>query len=145
MLALLLPVIEEHVLEQFGEFGVGIDALAIVQLREQLDIERERQHRPRALAEYRVGDGVRIDVKAIPKGQYIADHRVDAAEQRLVLQLLITEPNQRLERDLVAEPMIMAQLQDFSIDEALDQPKDIGVGCAPGSGSRTASHPPIRS
>ena len=75
-----------------------------------------------------MGDGVRIDVKAIPKGQYIADHRVDAAEQRLVLQLLITEPNQRLERDLVAEPMIVAQLEDLSIDEALDQPKDIGVG-----------------
>jgi hypothetical protein len=77
-----------------------------------------------------VGDGVRIDVKAIPRGQYIADHRVDAAEQRLVLQLLITEPNQRLERNLVAEPMIVAQFQDLGIDEALDQPKDVGVGAS---------------
>jgi hypothetical protein len=30
VLAFLLPVIEEYVLEQFGEFGVGINALAIV-------------------------------------------------------------------------------------------------------------------
>jgi hypothetical protein len=30
-------MIEEHVLEQLGEFGVGINALAIVELGEQLD------------------------------------------------------------------------------------------------------------
>ena len=75
-------------------------------------------------------DGVGIDVEAIAVGQNVADHRVDAAEQRLVLQLLVAEPNQRLERNLVAEPMIVAQFQDLGIDEALDQPKDIGVGAA---------------
>jgi hypothetical protein len=35
---------QSHVLEQFGEFGVGINALAIVELREQLDIKRQCQH-----------------------------------------------------------------------------------------------------
>ena len=44
-----------------------------------------------------------------------------------MLQFLIAEPNQRFERDLVAEPVIMAQFQHLGIDEALDQPKDIGV------------------
>src|SRR5262249_30806385 len=52
----------------------------------------------------------------------------DAAEQRLVLQLLVAEPNQRLKRNLVAEPMIVAQFKDLGIDEALDQTEDISVG-----------------
>ena len=130
VLAFLLPVIEEHVLEQFGEFGVGFDALAIVELSEQLDVQRQCQHRPGALAEHGAGDGVGVDVEAIAVGQHIADHRVDAAEQRLVLQLLVAEPNQRLERNLVAEPVIVAQFEDLGIDEALDQPEDIGVGAA---------------
>ena len=123
-------MIEEHVLEQLGEFGVGIDALAIVELREQLDIQRQCQHRPCTLAEHGMGDGVGVDVEAIAVGQNVAEHRLDAAEQRLVLQLLVAEPDQRLERDLVAEPVIVAQFKDLGVDEALDQPKDIGVGAA---------------
>jgi hypothetical protein len=56
-----------------------------------------------------------------------------------VLQLFVAEPNQRLERNLVAEPVIVAQFEDLGIDEALDQPKDIGVGAALDlAGSRTA-------
>ena len=47
-----------------------------------------------------------------------------------MLQLLVAEPNQRLERNLVAEPVIVAQFQDLGVDEALDQPEDIGVGAA---------------
>ena len=109
---------------------VGIDALAIVELGEQLDIQRQRQHRPRTLAEHGMSDGVGVDVKTIAFGQHLADHRVDAAEQGLVLQLLVAEPDQRLERNLVAEPMIVAQFQDLGVDESLDQPKDIGVGAA---------------
>jgi hypothetical protein len=77
-----------------------------------------------------VGDGVGVDVEAITVGQNVADHCVDAAEQRLVLQLLVAEPNQRLERNLVAEPVIVAQFQDLGIDEALDQPENVGVGAA---------------
>src|SRR4029077_9671046 len=48
----------------------------------------------------------------------------------LMFQLLVAKAYQRLERNLVAEPVILAQFQDFGIDEALDQPKDIGVGAA---------------
>jgi hypothetical protein len=32
-----------------------------------------------------VGNGVVVDVEAVALGQYISDHRVDTAEQRLVL------------------------------------------------------------
>ena len=85
VLALLLPVIEEHVLEQLGELGIGIDALAIVELGEQLDIQRQCQHRPGTFAKNSVGDGVVIDVEAVALGENIADHRVDTAEQCLVL------------------------------------------------------------
>src|SRR5262249_60887269 len=49
VLALLPPVIEENVLEKLGEAVVWFDALAIVELREKLDIERKGQHRPCAL------------------------------------------------------------------------------------------------
>ena len=108
----------------------GVDALAIMELREQLDVQRQRQHRPRALAEHGVGDAVGVDVEAIAVGQHLADHRVDAAEQRLVFQLLVAEPDQRLERNLVAEPVILAQFQDLGVDEAFDQSKHIGVGAA---------------
>ena len=75
-------------------------------------------------------DGVGIDVEAIAVRQNVADHRLDAAKQRLVLQLLVAEPNQRLERNLVAETVILAQFKDLGSDEALDQPKDIGIGAA---------------
>ena len=130
VLALLFPVKEEHVLEQLGELGIVSDALEIVRLREQLDIQRQRQHRPGALAEHGVGDGIGVDVEPIAGGQHLADHRVDAAEQRLVLQLLVAEPHQRLERVLVAEPVLVAQFQHLGIDEPLHQPEDVGVGAA---------------
>src|SRR3984893_16291059 len=44
--------------------------------------------------------------------------------------ILVAEPNQRLEHNLIAETVILAQFQDLGSDEALDQPKDIGVGAA---------------
>src|SRR5262245_32128988 len=130
VLAFLLPMIEEHVLEQLGEFGVGLDALAIVELREQLDVESQRQHGPGTLAEHRMGNRIGVDVEAIAFGQNVTDHRVYAAEQRLVLQFLVAESDQRLESNLVTEPVIMAQLQDLGIDETLNQTKNIGVGAA---------------
>ena len=34
-----------------------------------------------------------------------ADHRLDATEQFLMLQLFVTEPHERLELDLVGEPV----------------------------------------
>jgi hypothetical protein len=101
-----------------------------VELSEQLDVQRQRQHRPRALAEHGVSDSVGVDIKAIAVRQNLADHRVDATEKGLVLQLLVAKPNQRLERNLVTEPVIVAQLQHLGVDEALDQPENIGVGAA---------------
>ena len=58
------------------------------------------------------------------------DHRLDAAEQLLVLQLLVGEAHQRLERDLVAEPVVAADLEHLGADVALDQAEDVGVGAA---------------
>ena len=63
-----------------------------------------------------------------------ADHLLDAAEHLLVLDLLVAEAHQRLERGLVAEPVVAAHLEHLGGDEALDQPEDIGVACGPGSG-----------
>ena len=59
-----------------------------------------------------------------------ADHPLDAAEQLLVLELLVGEAHQRLERGLVAEPVVAAHLEDLGADEALDQAEDVGVGAA---------------
>ena len=113
VLALLFPVVEEHVLEELRELGVRSDTLGVVELREQLDIQRQRQHRPCALAEHGMGDRVGADVEAITVRQDVADHAVDPAEQRLVLQLLVAESHQRLERHLIPEPVVMAQFQNL--------------------------------
>ena len=109
---------------------VGIDALAVVELGEELDVERQRQHRPGALAEDDAATALGSHVEAIAGGQRLADQRVDAAEQLLVLQLLVAEPDQRLERHLVAEPVVVADLEHLGVDEALDQPEHVGVGAA---------------
>src|SRR4029077_20784995 len=96
----------------------------------QLDIQRQRQHCPSTFAKYRVGRRIGIDVEAIAVRQHLVDHRVDATEQRLVLQLLVAESYECLKGNLVAGPVIFAQFQNLRIDETLDQPKDIGVGAA---------------
>jgi hypothetical protein len=101
-----------------------------VELRKELDVERQGQHRPRALAEHGVSDAIGVDVEAIAVGQHLANQRVDPAEQRLMFQLFIAEPDQRLERNLVPEPVIVAQFQDLGIDEALNEPEDVGIGTA---------------
>ena len=121
---------KEHVLEQFGQQRIGVDALTVMKLGKQLDIQRQRQHRPGTFAKNRTGDGIVVDVKPVTAGQNVTGHRVHEAEQSLVFQLLVAEPYQRLERDLIAEPMILAQLKDLGVDETLDQTKDIGVGAA---------------
>src|SRR5262249_6363159 len=40
----------------------------------------------------------------------------------------VTKPNERFERNLIAQPMIAAELQDLGADEALDQSEHVGVG-----------------
>jgi hypothetical protein len=61
-------------------------------------------------------------------GHVRADHGLDAAEQFLVLEFLVAEADQRLERDLVAQPVIAADLEHLGVDEALHQAEDVGVG-----------------
>ena len=47
-----------------------------------------------------------------------------------MLEFLVGEAHQRLERDLVAQPVVAADLQHLGADEALDQPEHVGVGAA---------------
>src|SRR5690606_2581190 len=60
----------------------------------------------------------------------LAEHLVDPSKQLLVLELLVGEADQRLESDLIAEPVLAADLQHLGGDEALDQAEDVGVGPA---------------
>src|SRR5436305_5171440 len=77
VLTFLFPVKKEHVLEQLGELGIGVDALTIVELGEQLDIQRQCQHRPGTFSKYSMCDGVVIEVKPIASGKNVTDHSVD--------------------------------------------------------------------
>ena len=45
-------------------------------------------------------------------------------------QLLVAEAYQRLERVLVAQPIVAADFEQFCGNEALNQAEDIGVGAA---------------
>ena len=65
---------------------------------------------------------------AVAGGHARVQHPLDATEQLLVLQLLVAEPHQRLERDLVAEPVTAGYLEHLGADEPLDESEDVGVG-----------------
>ncbi len=56
--------------------------------------------------------------------------RLDAPEHLLVLDLLVGEADERLERDLVAQHVVAAHVDDLGGDEALDQAEDVRVGAA---------------
>ena len=60
----------------------------------------------------------------------VGGQALDAAEELLVLELLVGEAHQRLERDLVAEPVLAAHFEHLGADEALDQAEHVGVGAA---------------
>jgi hypothetical protein len=100
--------------------GVGLDALAIVHLGEELDMAGEREHRPGGLAQHRLGHVVRLRQEGVASRHALGDHRLDAAEQLLVLQFLVGKPHKRFERDLIAEPVFAADLQHLGPDIALD-------------------------
>jgi hypothetical protein len=57
-------------------------------------------------------------------------HFLDAAEQRLVLELLVGEADDGLERGLVAERVLAADLEHLRGDEALDQAEQVRIGAA---------------
>ena len=55
---------------------------------------------------------------------------LDAAKQLLVLELLVAEADQRLERHLIAEQVLPTELEHLRVDEALDEAEDVRVGAA---------------
>ncbi len=130
VLRLLAPVVHEDVLPQLGELGVGRDARAVVRHHEQLDEAGEAEHRPGGLAQHRLRHGVRLGHEAVARGHVHGHHRFQAPEQLLVLDLFVGGAHQRLERLLVAEPVVPAHFQELRADEALDQAEDVGVGAA---------------
>ena len=130
VLRFFFPVEQEHVLEQSRQVFGRTDARAVVRLAEQLDVAGQRQHGPGAFAENEVGHVVGRDVEAIARRHALGHEPLDAAEQLLVLQLLVGEADQRFERGLIAEPVVAADLEHLRADEALDQAEHVGVGAA---------------
>src|SRR5262249_36304235 len=59
-----------------------------------------------------------------------ADHRLHAAEELLMFDLVAREAHERFERMLIAERMLAALIEHLGADEALDQPEDVGVRAA---------------
>src|SRR5581483_734596 len=45
-----------------------------------------------------------------------------------VFEFFIAEANQRLQRDLVASPVKLAQLKNLAVDEAFHQAEDVRIG-----------------
>ena len=63
----------------------------------------------------------------VSRRHFRRDHALDSAEQFLVFEFFITEANQRLQRDLVAGPVKLAQLENLAVDEAFHQAEDVRV------------------
>jgi hypothetical protein len=97
---------------------------------EELDVAGERQHGPGRLRQHDVRDLVGIGHARVTGRHLGSGQLLDAAEELLVLQLLVAEPHQALQRELVAEPVVARQLQHLGVDEALDQAEQVGVGSA---------------
>ena len=62
VLAFLPPMKEEHVPEQLRELGVGIDALAVMELGEQFDVSVSAST-AQVICQARRGDAVGVDAK----------------------------------------------------------------------------------
>ena len=107
-----------------------VDARAVVGLREQLDVAGQREHRPGATCRARTRRRRWAAAGSGSPRHAVGDQPLDAAEQLLVLELLVGEAHQRLERGLVAEPVVAAHLEHLGADEALDQAEHVGVGAA---------------
>ncbi len=130
MLAFVLPMEKEHVLEKFGQFGIGCDTLPIVVLHEKFDVQRQYQNGPGGFAEHGTGHHVRVDVEAITFGHRLGHHLFDAAEQGLMFQFFVAETHKCFERHLIAQPVILSDLQQFRGDESFDESKNVGIGAA---------------
>ena len=112
VLRLLLPVEQEHVLPQRREVRrrARCSSGSAPGVNSSMS-QRQREHRPGRLAQHRAGDVVGLRQERVARGHADGGHALEAAEQLLVLQLLVGEAHQRLERDLVAEPVVAAELE----------------------------------
>ncbi len=63
-------------------------------------------------------------------GHAVRDHPLDPAEQLLMLELLVGEAHEGLERCLVAQPVVAGELEQLGADETLDQTEHVGVRAA---------------
>lgn len=65
-------------------------------------------------------DTVRIDIETVAGRQNFSDHFVHPTKERLMLRFFVAESDQSLQRNLITEPVVMAQLKDLGVNEALD-------------------------
>ena len=130
VLRLLLPVKQEDVLPQRIDLRLPVDAAAVVGLREELDVADQRQHGPARCRQHRLRHGVGLRHEVVARGHAGRDHLLQAAEHLLVLELLVGEAHHRLERHLIAEPVLAAEVQHLRADEAFHEREHVGVGSA---------------
>ena len=97
---------------------------------EQLDVARQRQHRPRGLRQHSGCNAVRVEDERVAGGHALGAHALDAAEQLLMLDLFVAEPHHRFQRVLIAQPVVAAHLEHLRRDKAFDQAEDVGVRTA---------------
>jgi len=86
----------------------------------------QAEHGQRRLAEHERGDVVRLRQESIARGHAGSDERLDAAEELLVLQLLVGEAHERLERRLVAKRVRSHDLEHLGV--VAENQEDAGVG-----------------
>jgi hypothetical protein len=72
--------------------------------------------------------GIGLWHERVACGHAFGAHELDAAEELLVLDLLVAQAHECLQRRLVAERMLAADLEDLRADEALAQAEHVGVG-----------------
>src|SRR6185295_11645515 len=118
VLRFLFPVIEEYILKERRKVFVRFDALPVVQLGEELNVQRQCQYRPGALPEHHLGDLIRLRLKPIAGRHCIRSELLDAAERFLMLQFLVSEPHQRLQRGLVSDPAVVHVRTEEEMREA---------------------------
>src|SRR6185312_3087875 len=128
VLRLLARMMEEDVLPELGRFRIRRDALAIVSEHEDLDMAGEREDGPRRFRKDCARDIVGVRQERVSGGHPGRAQALDAAEKLLMLDLLVAEAHERLERMLVAEAVVGTRRENLGGDEALDESEQVGVG-----------------
>jgi hypothetical protein len=99
-----------------------------MQLREQLDVQGQGQHGPGAFAEHGPGHVVRLGQKRLAGGHLCPSQVLNPSEQGLMLKFLVTKAPQGFQGDLLPQPGLATEFSHFGVDEALNSPKDVGIG-----------------